>query len=94
MKNFHIAGHLGATPELKTKDDTCWTSLRIAANGKRTDWFWVKVFGKLAESIVEHLRKGDGIAVAGSLRTHKYNDQEKVELIADTATFFGKKGND
>ncbi len=91
MKNFAIAGNLGSTPELKTKGDTSYVNLRIAANGKKTDWFWVTCFGPLAEAAAKMLQTGDVIAVSGHLRTSTYNDKERVELIAASADFFPKK---
>lgn len=93
MKTFTLAGHLGATPKLESKGDTRWTNFRIAVNGRedRTDWFWVTAFGKLAEVIAEHLEKGDGLSVRGELRCNVYNEKERVELIAQEATFFGRR---
>ena len=91
MNTFTIAGHLGTDPKLETKDDTSWTRLRVATNnGHGTQWFWITAFGKLAENLVEHLAKGDGIAISGDLRVTTHNDKERVELIAKTADFFRK----
>ncbi len=92
MNNFTISGHLGTDLKLKTKDETSWTRLRVATNnGHGTQWFWVTAFGKLAKAMVEHLAKGDGIAISGDLRVTTHKDKERVELIARTADFFGKK---
>ena len=92
MRTFTIAGHLGTDLELKTKDETVWTRLRVATNdGRHTHWFWVTAFGKLAENMVAKLQSGDGIAIRGELRVNKHNDQERVELIAQEADFFPKK---
>ena len=93
MKTFTLAGHLGAAPTLKTKGDTQWTDLRIAVNGRndRTDWFWVTTFGALAEAICNHLGKGSGITIQGELRCDEYNGKERTKLIAQQATFFGKR---
>jgi single-stranded DNA-binding protein len=91
MRTFTIAGYLGTDLELKTKDDTTWTQLRVATNdGRRTDWFWVTAFGKLAEIMVEKLGKGDGVAIRGFLRVDTYKDEEQVKLIAREADFFPK----
>ena len=91
MRTFTIAGYLGTDLELQTKDDTTWTQLRVATNdGRRTDWFWVTAFGKLAEIMVEKLGKGDGIAIRGFLRVDTYKDKEQVKLIAREADFFPK----
>ena len=93
MKTFTLAGHLGAAPTLKTKGDTHWTDLRTAVNGRndRTDWFWVTAFGALAEAICNHLGKGSGITIQGELRCDAYNGKERIKLIAQQATFFGKR---
>ncbi len=91
MRNFQIAGRLGNDPELKTKDDTSWTRLRVATNdGRYTHWFWVTAFGKLAEAMVEKLATGDAVAITGDLRVSTHNDKERVELIAQQADFFYK----
>ncbi len=90
MNTFTIAGHLGADPKLETKGETTWTRLRVAANGRKTQWFWVTAFGKLAEAMAEHLRKSDGVAISGELRVNTYDGKERVELIAKTADFFRK----
>ncbi len=92
MNIFTISGHLGTDLKLKTKDETSWTRLRVATNnGHGTQWFWVTAFGKLAKNLVKHLAKGDGIAISGDLRVTTHKDKERVELIARTADFFGKK---
>ena len=88
MKNFQIAGRLGSTPELQEKNETTWTQLRIAVNGKHTDWFTIAAFGTLAENCCKHLNKGDGVAVTGRLRTGSYEGREIVQLVAEAAQFF------
>ena len=90
MNTFTIAGRLGSDPKLQTKDETTWATLRVAVNGQHTNWFWVTAFGKLAETIGEKLKKGDGVAITGELRSNTHNDKERVELIAKRATFFTK----
>ena len=90
MNIFTIAGRLGSDLELKTKGETSWTRLRVAANGRETHWFWVTAFGKLAEAMVEKLGKGDGIAIRGELRVNTHDGKERVELIAQSADFFRK----
>ena len=90
MKTFAIAGHLGTDPKLETKGETTWTRVRVAANGRETDWFTITAFGKLAEAIAKNLQKGDGIAVRGELRTKTYEGKERIELHAREADFFAK----
>ena len=84
MNTFHLAGYLGADLKLKTKDETSWTQLRVATNnGRSTQWFWITAFGKLAETMVKKLVKGDGIAIRGELRVNSYNGAERVRLARD-----------
>ena len=91
MKNFQITGYVGQTPELKESKGTTFTSLRIAARTRtdEPDWFWVAVFGKLAGVVAEHVSKGMVVSVSGELRVNRYQDREKVELIAQKVDFFG-----
>ncbi len=88
MNAFNIAGRLGSDLELKTKGETTWTRLRVATNGRKTNWFWVTAFGKLAEAMVKKLSKGDAVAISGELRTNTHEGKERVELIAQNADFF------
>ncbi len=91
MNTFQLAGRLGTDPKLQTKGETTWTRLRVATNnGHGTQWFWVTAFGKLAETMVKKLVKGDGVAISGELRSSTHNDKERVELIAKSADFFRK----
>ena len=94
MKTFQITGYTGKTPELKTSGDTTYTHLRVAtrARNNRTDWFTIAVFGKLAEICAEYVRKGQVVAVSGDLRMSRYEERERVELIADKVDFFGRNG--
>lgn len=97
MRNFQLSGHLGYDLELKTNGETVWTRLRVATNdGGTTEWFNVVAFGKLAEAMVEHLGKGDGVSISGRLKVNQYDGKDQVELIARSADFFpkGKKEED
>ena len=92
MNTFTIAGNLGTDLKLETKGETSWTRLPVATNnGHGTQWFWITAFGKLAKNLVKYLGKGDSIAISGDLRITTHNDKERVELIARTADFFGKR---
>ena len=89
MRNFQIAGRIGIDLELNTKGDTSWTRFSVATNnGANTRWFWVTAFGKLAVAMVDHLAKGDGVAISGELSLSRYGGQERIELIASWADFF------
>ncbi len=92
MKNFQLAGNLAQDPKVHTLDEQnpkkSRASLRVAVNGKESDFFWVTVFGKQVAVIAEHLNKGDGVAVEGELRTY----EDKIQLVAKPygVTFFRK----
>lgn len=93
MTSLAIAGHLGKKPELRSNDTTAWTSLSLAVNrGKDRDpeWFWVTAFGKLAETCCAHLEPGDGVAITGTIRSRRYEQSTRYDLIAHRATFFFK----
>ena len=92
MKHFQLAGNLAQDPTIHNLDEEnpsqSRASLRVAVNGKEADFFWVTAFGKQVPVIAEHLRKGDGVAVEGELRTY----EDKVQLVAKPygVTFFRK----
>ena len=83
-----LLGNLGADPEIRQlPNEGIVASLRVATSerwkdkatgeGKeRTEWHTVEFFGKPAEVIRDHFRKGSQIYVEGSLRTDKWKDKE------------------
>ena len=58
--------------------------------GRKGFWFTVACFGPLAENITQKLKKGDGIAVRGELRTQEYEGREQIGCIGLEADFFPK----
>jgi len=82
-----VTGRLGADPETKQVRDTTVTELRIASNNpggkdKGTTWVKVSVWGKHGEVIAQYKRKGDFIAVSGSLVLEEWqgNDGTRYTL--------------
>lgn len=64
-----------------------------------TDFFNVVAWGKLAEIITQYTKKGDKIAIFGSLQTRTYKNVEDktvyvVEIIAEDVEFLGIKNED
>ena len=81
-----ISGRLGVEPELRfTNSGTPVINLSIANNrsikvGDQretvADWFKVTVFGRDAEIINQHARKGSALAFNGRLQNEKYVDRD------------------
>ena len=72
--------------------------LRTNKEGKeqeKTEWHRVSFFGKLAEVVGEHLRKGHPIYLEGRLQTRKWKDKEgreqhTTEVVAERMQMLGK----
>jgi single-strand DNA-binding protein len=98
-----ITGRLGQDPALSyTNGGTPVVNLSVASNrhkkdarGERVslaDWYRVSIFGRNAEIIAEHARKGSALAFNGRLQIDSYTDREGIErtstcLIADCFEF-------
>jgi len=87
-----VIGNLGKDSELKmtsTGRSVCSTS--IAVNDKiggerRTTWFNLNIWGKLAEQVHPYLKKGKQIYAEGRLRIDEWqdkNNQKQVSLVID-----------
>lgn len=106
--DVRLIGNLGDDPETKyTQGGTAVTKMRLATTSKRkdkngdmqerTEWHRVVCFGKLAENVGEHLRKGSACVVVGSIHYDKYTGQDGIEryyteIIADQVKFMGGGG--
>jgi len=100
-----ITGNLTRDPDLRyaQKSNEFVCKLRVAVTGRRKDaesgwwidkpnYFDVAVWGGQAESCANYLAKGRGIAVAGRLDWHEWEDgegakRESVEIIAGSVRF-------
>lgn len=54
------------------------------------------MFGKIAETACEYLKKGAAVYIEGRLRTQEWTDKENIkryttEIIADTMKMLGKR---
>ena len=110
-----IVGNLGKDPEMRyTPSGTPVTSLSVATNRKytgsdgqvvkETTWFRVSVFGKMAESCAQYLKKGSAVLVEGRLTPDKtsggprtYQRQDGTmgatyEVFANTVRFLSSRG--
>ena len=103
-----LVGNLGADPEVRyLPSGDAVANIRLAttdrykdkASGEfkeMTEWHRVAFFGKLAEIVAEHVRKGSSLYVEGKIKTRKWTDkdgQEKysTEIIADAMQMLGSR---
>lgn len=100
-----IMGRLTADPELKhTQSDVAVTSFTVAVDrsyGKagtewQADFLDIVAWRSTAEFLCNHFRKGQMIALRGSIQTRTYEDKQgnkrkAVEIVADQVSFCGSK---
>lgn len=89
-----FTGRLGRDPETRyLPNGEPVTNFSIAVGWKTgqkegTEWVTIVAFKKLAEVCGEYLRKGSKVAISGSMRTRKWQDQNgndkySTEIVAD-----------
>ena len=104
-----LVGNLGQDPESRfTPQGTAVTNLSIATNESwkdqngetqdRTEWHRVVMYGRMAETAVEYMRKGQMVYVEGRLNTREWEDQNQVkrkttEIRCDNFTMLGRRGD-
>lgn len=99
-----LMGRLTADPELKTTNSgISVTSFCVAVDRryqkdgeKQADFLNVVAWRQTAEFICKHFRKGQMIAVQGSIQTRNYEDKNgnkrtAVEIVAENVSFCGSK---
>ena len=102
LNKVMVIGNVGSGPEMRfTPNGKAVTSFSVACNSKygeeeTVEWFNVVAWNKLAETCNQYLTKGQQVYVEGRQQTRKWtgNDDKphyKVELIANTVLFLGKK---
>lgn len=103
-----IIGRLGTDPEIRySADQKAIANLRVATtetwkdrqSGERkekTEWHRVVLFGKLAETARDHLKKGALVLFEGPSRTRKWQDKDgkdqyTTEIHAEEMKMLGSK---
>lgn len=100
-----LMGRITADPELKkTPSGVSVTSFTVAVNrsyvkqgeDRQTDFIDVVAWRNTAEFISKYFRKGQMIAVHGSIHTRSYQDKngnkrKAVEVVVEKADFCGDK---
>lgn len=104
MNKIFLIGNLTRDPELsETQSGIAVCRFAIAVNRRRTsegepqtDFFNVTAWRGLAESVARHCKKGNKVAVTGSvqIRTYEGNDGVKrtsVDVVAEDVEFLTPK---
>ena len=105
LNSIILMGRLTRDPELrKSSNDTSIANFTLAidnpnvdANGERgTTFIDGRCFGKVAESVCEHVHKGSKVAITGALTSRSYiaKDGSKrvvYEVQADSVEFLDPK---
>lgn len=105
-----LVGNLGQDPDVRympngngvaklvlaTSDS--WKDKNTGQMQERTEWHRVVLFGKLAETAGEYLRKGAQVFIEGRLQTRKWTDQSGkdnyiTEIIVDMGGQMQMLGN-
>jgi single-strand DNA-binding protein len=87
LNKVTLLGRIGADPDIKyTQSGQPVCTLNVATNQTwkdeagvlqtKTDWHRVVVWGKLAETCHEYLKKGSKLYLEGSLHTRQYDDKD------------------
>ena len=104
-----LIGNLGQDPEARfTPQGTAVTNLSIATNESwkdqsgeiqdRTEWHRVVVYGRMAETATEYMKKGQMVYVEGRLHTREWEDQNQIkrkttEIRCDNFTMLGRRSD-
>jgi len=84
--SIQIVGNVGRDPEIRyIKDGIAVTSISVAVttrvNGEEeTTWYDVTVWRKQAEAVVNYVRKGHKVMVAGTPKLKTYTGQDGVAV--------------
>lgn len=97
--NVNLVGRFTADVDLKYTNNGMAIadfSLAVDRNKEETDFIRCKTFGKTAENIANFFKKGDLIAVNGSIQSGKYVNKEKktvytTDVVVDTFAFLQSK---
>ena len=100
-------GRLCSTPELKkTSNGVSVTSFTIAVDRnyksgeeKKTDFINIAAWRQTAEFLCNYFKKGQMVAVEGSIQTRNYEDKDgnkrtAFEVVANNVSFCGDKSSD
>ena len=104
-----LIGNLGQDPEGRfTPQGTAVTNLSVATNEswkdqggeiqERTEQHRVVMYGRMAETANEYMKKGQMVYIEGRLQTREWEDKNQVkrkttEIRCDNFTMLGRRGD-
>ena len=105
MNKVYLIGNLTRDPELSTTTSgisVCRMSIAVgrrfsnAEGGRDTDFFNVTAWRGTADNCAKFLKKGNKIAVSGSIQTRNYEKTDgtkgfSVDIVADEVEFLTSK---
>jgi single-strand DNA-binding protein len=107
MLKLSLIGNIGGDPETRyTAAGQLMLRFNVASNGRRKDdrgewidettWIRVSLFGKRAESLSDHLKKGTRVYIDGRLEVRPWSRQDGkpeagLEILADTCEFMSSR---
>lgn len=104
MNKVILCGRAGADAEVKfSESGSAIATLRVATDNRpskdgeqaEATWHSVKFFGKLAEVVGEHVKKGRSVLIEGRINNGSYEKDGQTkyfsEVIADHFEFVGAK---
>lgn len=107
MNKVFLIGNLTRDPELsETNSGTAVCRFSVAVNRRRangeepqTDFFQVTAWRGLAETVARYCKKGNKVAVSGTIQIRQYEDRDGqkrtgVDVIADEVEFLTPKSGD
>ena len=105
MNKVYLIGNLTRDPEISTTTggiSVCRMSIAVgrrftnAEGGRETDFFNVTAWRGTADNCAKFLKKGNKIAVSGSIQTRNYERPDgtkgfSVDIVADEVEFLSSK---
>lgn len=91
---FAVAGNVGKDPVSRTSSNgkqVVTFSVASKTGKDKTSWFEVVCFGKTAEFVIQYIKKGSLVNVAGIIEIEKYEEKYYTKVKADRVNFLGGK---
>lgn len=94
---LELIGHVGSAPELRaTSGGMSITTFSVATNRRpkegekegKPDWHRCKAFGKPAELLEKHLKKGDRIFIDGEIQYDSYQHRTATNPDGTPVTMY------
>ncbi|MEY2152232.1 single-stranded DNA-binding protein [Rhodanobacter sp. 115] len=104
MNKVNLVGNLGADVEVRyTEGGSAIATMRLATANRPVKgekqpptWHTVKAFGKAAEVLAEHGKKGKSLAITGRINNGSYDKDGETryfsEVVCDEFEFLGGSG--